>query len=314
MFGRRLQHIQPDVFASGNRGNAGRSPKITQQIKSEVKSPLSKTENIHELIKQTASRIEIGDKEDARELGQERQFFVYVQSLSVSPDIRIVLTTESLIRLYHKICTKDILYFDATGKLTLESRDFKRIQLYSLCTRHPYGISPPLPLSQYITSSHSTESLRHFIITLQEREKLAFRGTISTPKLIMTDYSLALILIRLSEFCKETLVQYINRTFKIVTGKASDVDLKKSILHICFSHVMNLNRRNLDKKMLHTSSSDKNKLTCFCMQWFARLTECRFLEEKEELVLLGRTVFVSQYQSEEVAKSLRIIQSKTPIY
>ena len=62
--------------------------------------------------------------------------------------------------------------------------------------------------------------------------------------------------------------------------------------------------------MLHTSSSDKKKLRCFCMQWFARLVECRFLEEMKELVLLGRTVFVSQYQSEEVAKSLRIIQRR----
>ena len=47
---------------------------------------------------------------------------------------------------------------------------------------------------------------------LWEQEKTVFNGRIATPRLIMTDYPLTLILSCLSEFAKESLQQYINKT------------------------------------------------------------------------------------------------------
>ena len=43
IYGEKVRNINPDVYASGNRETAGRFPKVIQQIKSEVKSPLTKT-------------------------------------------------------------------------------------------------------------------------------------------------------------------------------------------------------------------------------------------------------------------------------
>ena len=48
------------------------------------------------------------------ELHQSLKFYENVQSFSINPYLKIDLTTESLIRLYHEYVTKDILYLDAT--------------------------------------------------------------------------------------------------------------------------------------------------------------------------------------------------------
>ena len=61
----------------------------------------------------------------AEELHQSRKFYGYVQSFSVNPYLKIVLTTENLIRLYHEYLTKDVLYLDATGQLTSDLTDLK---------------------------------------------------------------------------------------------------------------------------------------------------------------------------------------------
>ena len=51
---------------------------------------------------------------------------------------------------------------------------------------------------------------------VQEKEKMLFSERVATPRLIMTDYLLALILSCLSEFAKESLWQYINKTWRII--------------------------------------------------------------------------------------------------
>ena len=58
------------------------------------------------------------------ELHQSLKFYGYVQSFSINQYLKFDLTTESLIRLYHEYVTKDILYLDATGQLTLDLPDF----------------------------------------------------------------------------------------------------------------------------------------------------------------------------------------------
>ena len=146
-----------------------------------------------------------------------------------------------------------------------------------LCVRHPYGKTPPLPIVQYLSSSHNVESIRSFFMIMQEKEKNLFNGRVATPRLIMTDYSLALILSCLSEFAKESLQQYINKTWRIIKGKATTEELNSIILHIIFSHMMNQNRRNLQKH-LKRGPKQVNAIRNVCMQWFTRVIECRYLE------------------------------------
>ena len=97
----------------------------------------------------------------------------------------------------------------------------------------------------------------------------------------MTDYSLAPI-----------LFQYINKKWRIIQGKATTEELNSTILHICFSHMINLNRQSLQKP-LKSRLKQVNTIRNVCMQCFARVIECRFLEELQKLVLIGKTIFCS---------------------
>ena len=176
-----------------------------------------------------------------------------------------------------------------------------------MCVRHPYGKIPPLPIAQYLSNSHNMESIRSIFTILQEKEKIVFNGRIATPRLKMTDYSLALILSRLSEFEKESLQQYINKTCMIIQEKATTEELNSTILHICFSYMMNLNRRNLQKH-LKRGPKQVNAIRNVCMQWFSRVVECRYLEELQELVLNGKIIFCSPNLTEEVEIALQQLQ------
>ena len=249
VYGGRLNNTSDELFASGNRENAGKSSKVIQQVKSEVTSLHRKKNKIHQFILDAADQILLEDKADAKKRKEKRKIWGCVQNLSASPSLKIVLFTESTICLYHKLCQNDIVYIDATGRVTLESKDYKRILLYPLCVRHPYSKTPPLPTAQYLSSNHNVESIASFFTILQEKEKNIFNGKVATPGLIMTDYSLALILSCLSEFSKESLQQYVNKSLRIIQGKATTEKLNSTILHICFFHTMNLNWWNLQKHL-----------------------------------------------------------------
>ena len=54
----------------------------------------------------------------------------------------------------------------------------------------------------------------------------------------MIDGSPTLLLACLRAFNCETVPEYLNRCFRIVTGSASEYDFKKTMLHTCASHFM----------------------------------------------------------------------------
>ena len=99
IYGKKVRNVNPDVYASGNRETAGTFPKVIQQIKSEVKSPLTKATVLIEKIKNASKTIVIEDMLQAEGLHQSRKFYGYVQSFGLNPYLKIVLTTEILIRL-----------------------------------------------------------------------------------------------------------------------------------------------------------------------------------------------------------------------
>ena len=95
IYGEKVLNINPNVYASGNQETAGRSPKVIQQIKSEVKSPLTKTIVLIEKISDVAKTVITEDILQAEELYQSRKFYGYIQSFSVNPYLKIFLTVES---------------------------------------------------------------------------------------------------------------------------------------------------------------------------------------------------------------------------
>ena len=303
-----LEGLDGDVFASGNRGNLGTSPAVVQQARNETKS--KRTETLSNDIKSVGKSLEVEDQKKASVNQKSKRYcFGFVHDVSTFPNLRIVLTHESLVRLYHSLVTRDILYIDATGNVVEKIPGFKRILLYTLALRHPYSNLVALPVAQYVTSSHTVTSIASFLMKFREVEKVVKNGVNVTPKLIMTDQSLAIIKACLKEFTGESMNDFMNRGFRVVQGKANHEDLSKTIIHVCFSHIMNNTKKDLRKNPLgKRKKGEKKKIKDFVMTLFARLVECQTLHEMDELVRHAYLIMNSKNLTAKVQKSLEVIE------
>ena len=79
-----------------------------------------------------------------------------------------------------------------------------------------------MAVAKYITCSHTTDSIHYSFMTLHEKENVTFEGRLSKQKPLVCDMSIPLYAAALMEFTKETVVQYLNRTYKIVKGIANN--------------------------------------------------------------------------------------------
>ena len=77
--------------------------------------------------------------------------------------------------------------------------------------------------------------------------------------------------------------------------------------------MVNLNRRNLQKH-LKSGLKQVNPTRNVCMQWFYRVIECRYLEELQILVLIGKTIFCSSNLTEEIETALQQLQKHIEKY
>ena len=128
-------------------------------------------------------------------------------------------------RLYHELAKYNIVYIDATGKIFSDKglSDLGRLLYYAMVKRHPYPKYLPIPIVEYITSCHTTDSIRVMLRTLQEQEKHVFPNvsSYSTPALVMTDFCQAIINACIKEFTNGNLLEYLTQGFNITNGIAN---------------------------------------------------------------------------------------------
>ena len=108
-----------------------------------------------------------------------------------------VLFDEGCVRLYRHVCSKDMLFFYATGTIVEAVKNFKRLLLYSLTTRNPFNKSPPVSVAELISSSAG--SIQQLLSLLREKERAVYGDNVH-PFAIRTDFSLAIINACITEF------------------------------------------------------------------------------------------------------------------
>ena len=127
-------------------------------------------------------------------------------------------------------------------------------------------------------------------MTLCEKENIVFQGSQSKPKLLVCDMTIPLYASALMEFTKETVNQYLNRAYKIVTGNANEEELNLMMIHICSAHAINSVKRKLIK-----INGKRNGKVHFGLRFYGRLISCYELDECESLVKHAYKVFTSMY-------------------
>ena len=294
----KLVELPSESFQAGNRSGVGISHSTTRNIRAAAKRKTQFGENLLTAISYLQQSIAREDEQNAIDVGHMwRKLFGYIQHFNLTNNINLVLFNEASVRLYHEIAKYDTVYIDATGKLFSDEglRNRGRLLYYAMVIRHPYAKYPPIPIVEYITSCHTTDSIRVMFRTLKEKHKEVFPNLPSypTPALVMTDFSMAIINACIREFTNENVEDYLTRGFKIVNGDASREDAEKTIYHVCAAHILKLNKFHVKK--LQEKGKQENSQVHIAMRFFGRLLCCSTLQEMTKFVSLGYYIFQSKY-------------------
>ncbi len=121
------------------------------------------------------------------------------------------------------------------------------------------------------------------------------------------DFSWAIILACVREFCGEDIIEYLNRTKRIVNGLATDVNISKPLLHICTPHMMEANKNNIISK--YSTDLNKQSQVHFAMRSMGRLINCKSFPEAIKIVNWMQIMMTSEFASVVVIRSLQHLEN-----
>ena len=121
-------------------------------------------------------------------------------------------------RLYHETIKRDYLLFDATSSLFKKIAGHNKLLYYVLCARHPFKNSTPFPIAELVSSNHSINGIAQLFLTFLDSYNKIVKYTY-TPKIIITDWSTAIIGAILMAYNRMTTREYLNECLKYLTKK-----------------------------------------------------------------------------------------------
>ena len=96
----------------------------------------------------------------------------------------------------------------------------QKLLYYALVTRHPFDGYPSLAVAECITRDHTKESI--YLFVSQTHKKLLCSVNLSSnmkPKLLMIDFSLAIISGVLKKYNRQNIKEYLEKYLQIITAK-----------------------------------------------------------------------------------------------
>ena len=181
---------------------------------------------------------------------------------------------------------------------------------YALVLRHPVEGKPLLPVTEMLTNDHSASSIRAFVERFKRDESNIFKGKVTTPRQVNTDYSKAIILAVLKEFNGESLNDFLNRACRLLRKEANEVDYHLMVPHVGCSYFMHIVHRNvmaIIRSKRNSSSDDyENRLSRwyrFNMYCASLLVNSKTLEEFDAILQDVVICLLSKNQNELVKRA-----------
>ena len=247
----RLMKLTPGQFATGNRDNVGCNPSALRKISSEARLALQEDENLVSSLLILKQIFELDEAKLVKEeFNQKPAVCGYIQCIQASP-FAVICFNDAAVRLYHEVAKRNPIFCDATGTIVSvrnEAGNKLVTYYYSLVIKHPIRGKPPIAVAELISTDHTVLTVCYFINCFRRAEGLIFGfNNLISPKHIVIDRSMVLLLSFLQAFNMETLHEYLQRTFRVCSGAGSDKDIKKISPHACTSHVMNSAKKDCKK-------------------------------------------------------------------
>ncbi|KAJ8672282.1 hypothetical protein QAD02_003541 [Eretmocerus hayati] len=302
-----MEEIPDRALKEGNINNSP-DPKVMGKIASEYRTKSDLDKNVstfmHKLTQQY--REEFPGEELEGFIHFYSEYPVFYLLLMLEAVLMYALTKRSLPPGIKSTRTKPLfLYLDATGSLLRKLfQDLKRIYVYSLVMAGE-GKYPPLEVSTFASSSHTTEDVCFWLDRVARNMKLLTTRRPVVDKL-GTDCSLPLLQAASRAFNGMSLTMYINLIFDAaINGLVVD---HLTVLHICSSHMFCTARDKAKSSM--TSKADQILAT----KGLTALIHSTSLRSATEIVYHMLMVFGTIYEPENFRESTDfLLHSSTEI-
>lgn len=185
---------------------------------------------------------------------KSRRLYVIIifQDIGLSPP-RLILHSADQLELYSKLAKSGslILHLDATAGLIRRAEYLKRqLYLLSAVVDSPMTELPPISISDCVTEESRVEDVEFWLRKLRcdvsRLQNVHFADESSTPAVVVTDFSWALIHAALAVFADANIIQYLNTMFQRSMG-CPQTAASPCIIFSCSSHFIARSARNLSK-------------------------------------------------------------------
>ena len=230
---KNLSQLDDCNFNAGDLCDIENSKNVYKQIKNESLKTKQKQEN-------TILSILKLKKEYLREFVCQK-IRGHIQYFSAEPFV-VGLWTEKDIDIFHENATKYAFMGDATGSIASKVGD-KMMLYYSFLLCIKTKNSEPLVNIEILTDSHDEQPIKNCLQQFITDEKKKYgRKSNAIPIIFTCDMSWPILKATVRPFNNESIEEYIGRSYKIATGKASTRELpvkpSKLFEHFCLSHIM----------------------------------------------------------------------------
>lgn len=235
MYHQKLSKLSETEYVGGNRDGIG-SRDVLKKVSGEAR-------HIDEMHFDLTTSLEMMAK-------QEEEDTKYIRCIQVLP-FTVILFNEAGIALYHELAPTVTMFCDATGSITKVPGPGKRTLYYAIVLPHPIKGRAPLAVAELITTDHTVNSVTYFLRTVRsfEGKVYGFRN-LCTPRRLVIDKSLVLLISFLEVYNRETIMDYLLRTFRIVTGEGALGDFQLIMPYACKSHTMKLAKDHIRKRYI----------------------------------------------------------------
>ncbi|KAJ8050506.1 hypothetical protein HOLleu_03735 [Holothuria leucospilota] len=151
--------------------------------------------------------------------------------------------------------------------------------------------SSPCRVAELVTTNQSEPTITNWLQLIRYREKQIYGyDKVTAPCMIVSDRSLPLLIASLMVFAGESLREFMERSWRIVSGRASETDLYGLIIHSGLSHFMKDCKDNCKKYY-------RKEHQWFGITFFRLLAAFNRLDEVRRLFYSICIVLRAEYQS-----------------
>ena len=225
--------------------------------------------------------------------------------MNIADEINIICFTEGYLRWLQEIFVRNWIFIDVTGFRTLNVSGYKKLLYYALVTRHPFDRYPPLPVAKYITSDHTKDSIYFFLSQIQKNFlSLVNLSSNMKLKLIMLDFSLAIIFGVLKENNRQNIKEYLEKCFEIIIGK-EEMPCNITTVSVCSALLLKCIMYFLEKSQCYHQNKALKRIV---LKNLGHLVVCTDFLIVKAIVKSVYYVFSSQFITDRYIEQLRIFE------